>query len=403
MFKIILKLAWNNAFLRASRTFLLIAMIALSMALMIAIEGLYDGMSTSMIDKTLRSDCGEISIFKKGYRLNRVPANTIKDADAILKRLSQTPHVKSALKRLSVDGLSSTARKSSFANIIGIELAEEEKFGQFSHFLKEGKLSFKHYGALFGSSLAKKLKVHVGSKVIFSTQNSKGEINSLYLKVAGILQTNNINIDNFSIYLPLQRVYPFLDVAHNEATQIAIRTDDTQLIHTLKNKYKNLDVKSMRELYPMLQQMQDLTAVFNSITFVIVMIVVFIGILGVMYVSILDRIREFGIMSAIGMAYRYIRMQIILEALLIALVGYISGALLGYLALEYLHGVGVDLSAYSQGLEKFGYSPLLYADIRLDYFISPLYAVVSASVLSVLLPLRKIKHLNPINVIKAKT
>ena len=403
MFKIIAKLAWSNAFLRRSRTLLLVSMIAVSMALMLSIQGIYDGMTKNMLNKTLRSDCGEVSIYQKQYRLNKVFSNNIQNADAIVQRLNRDPKVKIAVKRFSVEGLSSTARKSSFANIIGVDLDDEEKFGKFSRFLKEGEVSFQDYGAVIGSALADKLKVHIGSKVIFTTQNSQGEINGLYLRVKGIVQTTNINIDNFAIYVPLQRVYTFLGVPAESATQIAIRTDDAKLVQTLKQEYKELDVESLLELYPLLKQMEDMTYIFNSITFAIVMLVVFIGILGVMYVSILDRIREFGILRAIGMDYRYIRLQIFLEALFVGLVGYIGGAVLGSLSLYYLQVQGLDLSAYAEGLEKFGYSSIIYAHVELSYFTTTFGAIISASILSVFLPLRKIKHLRPIDVIKAKT
>jgi len=63
MFKIILHIAYRNAFLRQSRSILLILMIGLSMAIMIGLEGLYDGMSEHMINKTKCSDCGDVSLF----------------------------------------------------------------------------------------------------------------------------------------------------------------------------------------------------------------------------------------------------------------------------------------------------------------------------------------------------
>ena len=403
MFKMITKLAWENTFIRFSRTFLLIIMIAVSMTMMLSLEGLYDGMTLSMIDKTIRSDSGEISIYAKGYRLDKVPTKSINNADKILSKLNENSKIRIAIKRFSVEGLGSTARKSSFANIIGINLKNEQKFGNFSEFIIKGKAAFEKHGAILGSELAKSLKVGIGSKVIFSTQDIHGDINSLYLRVRGIVRTTNIGIDNTAIYVPIQRVYKFLGVKSHDATQIALRVNDRSIIKNLKQEYPNLDVKSFLALYPMLQQMQDMMSIFTSITFAIVMLVVFIGILGVMYVSILDRVREFGIMKAIGMKYSYIRTQIIFEALFVGLIGYGVGAVLGYGALLYLQLYGLDLSAYSEGLEKFGYSSILYATIKPIYFSATFYAIITASLLSVVLPLRKIKYLNPIDVIKVQT
>jgi len=403
MFKMILKLAWNNAFLRLSRTLLVIIMIAVSMSMMLSIQGIYDGMTLNMINASLRSDSGEISIYNKNYRLDKQIENDIQNAEEIRSTLANNAQVNAVSIRYSVEGLSSTARKASFSNIIGIDLEEEEKFGEFSKFLKEGKISFEKRGALLGSELAKTLKVRIGSKLIFSTQDKSGDINSIALKVRGIIQTNNMVIDQRALYIEREKLYEFLGVDVNSATQVAIRTDDDSMIDILKIDYPELEVKSFLELNPLLKQMEDMMVIFNSITFAIVMLVVFIGILGVMYVSILDRIREFGIMRSIGMAYRHLRTQIILEALFVGLAGYSAGAILGFLALFYLQETGLNLSTYAEGMASFGMPTIIYAHQEFSYYSNTFYAIVISSLLSVLLPLRKIKHLHPIDVIKADT
>ncbi len=403
MFKLILKLAWNNAFLRLSRTLLVIIMIAVSMSMLLAIQGLFDGMAYNMSDKMLRSDSGEISIYHKDYRLNKIIANHVTDAKTIKAKLEQDSEVQAVVTRFSVDGLSATARKSSFANIIGINLEDEEKFGQFSDFLKKGTLDFKKRGALIGGELAKTLKVKVGSKLVFSTQDKNGDINSIALRIRGILRTANVKLDTSAIFIDAVRLDKFLGIDKNIATQIAIRTQSSTLQDKLKKDYPNLSVKNFLEINPMMQMMEDSMVIFNSMIFVIVMFVVFIGILGVMYVSILDRIREFGIMRGIGMKYSHIRLQIILEALFVGLMGYLVGALFGFSGLYYLENVGLDLSAYADAMESFGYETILYAEIKLSYFTNTFYAIFTASLLSVFLPLRKIKKMHPIDVIKADT
>ena len=403
MYKIILKLAWNNAFLRLSRTLLVILMIAVSMSMMLSIQGIYDGMTVSMIDKTKRSDCGEISLYNPDYRLNKILTNSIKGADKIRADIASRKVVRAIVTRFNVEGLSATARKSSFSNIIGINLQDEIDFGQFDAFLQKGEMILGKRGGLIGSELAKTLKIRIGSKVIFSTQDSSGEINAIRVKIKGIVQTGNIGLDTTALYIDGKRLHTFLGVQESEATQIAIRTDSPTLEQDLQERYPKLDVKSLMELYPMLQQMKDMMAIFNSITFCIVMLVVFIGILGVMYVSILDRIREFGIMRALGMEYSTSRLQIYLEALFVGLTGYAAGAVLGLGALLYLQKYGLNLSRFADGLASFGMDTILYAHIEPIYFINTFLAIIAASLISVVLPLKKIKNLNPIDVIKAET
>ena len=65
MYKLILKLAWKNSLVRAQRTLLVVIMIAVSMSLMLGLQGLYDGMIADMVDKSKRSDSGDIVIHAK--------------------------------------------------------------------------------------------------------------------------------------------------------------------------------------------------------------------------------------------------------------------------------------------------------------------------------------------------
>lgn len=401
MFRLILKMAWKNSFLRLPRTLLVITMISVSMSMMLGIQGLYDGMTLNMLDKNKRSESGDISIYIKGYRIDKDLKHSIKDAAAIKEELQKTEGVRSVVLRLEAEGLIATARKSSFSSLYGIDLEEEEVFGKFGEFLKEGKIDLSKRSAVIGIELAKTLKVRIGSKVIFSTQDSSGEINSIALKVAGIVQTTNIRLDNAAVYMDKQKMHRFLGTSADEATQIAVMGEGEKLFETLRSKYSQYDVKSFFELQPMMKQMQDIMSIFNSITFAIVMSVVFIGIFGVMYVSILDRIREFGIMIGIGMKYKYIRIQILLESVFIGLVGYLCGSILGLVLLVYIQEHGLDLSAFSDALQMWGYESVIYGTIKVSYFTTTFAAIMSASVLSVIIPLRKIKKLNPIEVIKA--
>lgn len=402
MYRLILKMAWKNSFLRPARTLLVITMIAVSMSMMLGIQGLYDGMVVNMIDKNKRSDSGDISIYAKDYRVERDIKYRVKNAHEIKEQIEMMKGVEAVVLRVKADGLISTARKSSFASVIGIDLGQEERFGAFSEFLKEGNIDLQKRGAVIGIELAKTLKIQVGSKVIFSTQDSFGEINSIALYVRAIVQTTNISLDNSAVFIDINQLHKFLGTTLNEATQIAIRSKDEKLYNELKVKYRDLDVKSFLELQPMIKQIEGMMVIFNSITFFIVMGVVFIGIFGVMYVSILDRIREFGVVLGIGMQYKYIRLQIFLESIVVGLLGYIGGVVLGAILLIYLKDYGLDLSSFSNALEMWGYEAVIHGTIKVSYFTTTFGAIITASLLSVFIPLRKIKKLNPIEVIKAE-
>ncbi len=401
MYKTIINIALKNAYLRKSRAILLILMISLSMGVMLSIEGLYDGLAANMIDKSKRSDSGEISIYAKEYRENKDMKFNIKNTQDIITELKSIDGVSSVVSRFSIQGLSQSATKSYPSSLVGVDFEDEEVFGKFSEFVEVGDLNLGKRGCAIGKELAKNLKLHLGSKVIFTARDAHGDIQSIMFRIKAIINSTNITIDNQTIFTNKSRVLSYAGVAQNTSTQIAIRTASNSCITIIKDKFQNYDAKDFKELNPMLKQMQDMMKIFNKVTFFIVMFVVFIGILGVMYVSILDRVREFGIMLALGYKYTYIRTQVIFEALFLGLGGFVFGSILGFILLYILKHHGLDLSKFADGMASFGMANILYANIKLIYFTSSFFAIIFASILSVFLPLKKIKNLNPTEVIKA--
>ncbi len=156
------------------------------------------------------------------------------------------------------------------------------------------------------------------------------------------------------------------------------------------------------ELYPLLIEMRDMMDIFNWLSYAIVFAVAALGIFGVILMSILERMREFSIMMAIGTPYGNIRYQVISEAFIMALIGYIIGAILGFGFLVYTASNGIDLRYYQAGLESFGLNAILYADIRYYYFLQAFASVFFATFISVLWPLYVLKKIKPIEIIQGK-
>jgi len=407
MFRLERHLAWLSLWRRKSRSMLVIMMIALSLAGLLGIQGLYDGMVTQMINTTIRSDSGEISLYAKEYRLHKSLDYRLKSVSEVEEKLSQVEGITSHTVHTQQEGLIATAHKSLGASIKGISLENERHFGHFDTFITQGNYSFgkDDKDALIGATLAKKLHLDIGSRVIFTAQDSQNEINSISFRISGIFKTSNPALDEHSVFVSTQKIATFLNL-QGSATQIALRIDDVAQIHKIQKQLQTLfpDAEVLRwdELYPILVQMQEVVQIFNTVAYLIVLVVAALGIFGVMLVSVLERMREFSIMLAIGTPYKIVRNQILFEASFLGLIGFIAGALLGWLILLYMSTWGVDLRAFQAGLESFGMNAILMADIHLYYFLQAFFAVLFATLLSVIWPLRILKKLKPIQVIQGK-
>ena len=406
--KLLLKIAYFNLWRRKSRSILVISMIAVSIVGLLLIQGIYQGMIQQMIDNGLRSDTGHISIYHRDYRTSKSLQDQIVGSQEILKFIQKQPEFKTAMTRIRHEGLIATAKHSQGAIFIGTNLEEENVHSNMENYLKKGEFTFdkKSKGALIGSQLAKKLKVKVGKKIILTIQDKNKEINSIALKVKGIVQVNNIELDKSGVFMDRKRLSELLGL-DSEVTQISIFAKDRLMQDTLLAKLKetydktHLKVYSWKELFPMFDMVENMQMTFFLISYGLIFIIAAIGIFGVILVSVLERVREFGIMLAIGSSFRRVRWQIISESVLLGLFGLIIGIIIGGSLLYYFTEVGIDLRAYSDAMAQFGMDAVIKAQFEFSYFYSSGIAVVLATFLAALWPIRVLRKLNPIEAVNA--
>lgn len=403
MYKLIIKSAFSSLLQRKLRTFLVVFMIASSLWGLLLMQGIYDGMTQQMINNAIRSDSSQVSIFPKGFRTEqdiKLQLTDEKKIDAVLKNDS---NVKSFISRIITSGLVATARYSKNASIIGIDTKSEITHAKLDQYLKEGSFDFgkKNRGAIIGYRLAKKLKVTIGKKIILSAQDSNNEVSSISLKITGIIKTNNMALDQSGVFIDKSKAKEFLSVEYGN--QIAIMFFDyakaKRLKNTLKKEFDNIEVYDWGELYPALLQTQKIMESFSYISYMIVFFTATIGIFGVILVSVLERLREFGVLRAIGTRFRVIVAMVFFESFFIGLIGLIVGVLIGGGTLYYFSIYGLDLTSFSSALDEFGMDAITYAVIKMEYFITAIVAVFSATFLSILIPLRILKKSKPVEVI----
>lgn len=404
MFSLVLKIARASLSRRGLRSLLVILMIGISLWGLLLMEGVYEGMIEQMINNAIRSDSGHLSFFAKGYRSDPDLARLINKVPAILAALEQDTQVQSFAERIKQDGLAATAHASRGAVVIGMDLVKEERHGRLAEYLHEGEFSFgeQEKGIILGFKLADTLRVRIGSKIILSAQDMHAEVASAAFRVSGILKTNNMGLDERAVFIDLDRMRKMLSVPEG-VSQIAVIVRDqdqiAQVQEDLHRHFPGLDVLRWDELYPALMQSKVMMDGFNMVISGMIFCVAALGIFGVMLVSVLERIREFGIMLAIGTRFALIRNIILAESFFLGLIGFLFGSLIGGLTLYYFKVYGLDLSAFSDAFDEFGMDAITYAVIRPSYFLTAFVAVLLATFFSVLIPLRVLKKSNPIEAI----
>lgn len=402
--QLIVRLAWASLRRRTARTLMVVLMIAMSLWGLLLMQGVYEGMYEQMINNAIRSSSGHITIQARGYRLEPDIGKRVEHLGAVEDFLKNDARVKSFVAQIKQEALAATAKYSRNAMVYGIDLHAAQRHGRLADYIRQGEYSFgsRDRGAIVGAKLAEKLKITIGKKLILSAQDTAKEVSSVALIVQGIIKTNNMEVDESGVFMDIGRVRKFLGVEKG-VSQVNIILHDEAQMHGLQQdlsaRFPDLAILRWDELYPALMQSRVMMKGFSYVTYLLVFCAAGLGIFGVVLVSVLERIREFGVMLAIGTEFGLIRRIILAESLFIGLLGYLAGSFLGWVSLDYFRIHGLDLSRFSAGLDAFGMDAIMYALVRPGYFVTAFVAVFAATLLSVLFPLRVLRKARPIEAI----
>jgi ABC-type lipoprotein release transport system permease subunit len=377
-------------------------MIALSLIGLLLMEGIYEGMAVQMTQNSIKTGSGTLSIQHPEFRSDEDLHHLITDPETVMRQVLDTAGVSSACMRLKQPGLIANAGYSQSVTVMGVDLDEEQRQNGLQGYLSDGEYTLlkRRNGAIIGYRLAARLKTSVGKKVIVTLQDRDNEIVSAALTITAVVRTNNMAIDSHGLLMDRTRLQSLTGV--NGASEIAVMLDDqdqdapVKALLSQKIADDSVTVYSYNELFPTLHESEVMMENYNKISSAFIFIIAALGIFGVVLVSVLERIREFGIMLAIGTPFWALVRTVVYESLFITLGGYLAGALIGGTLLWYFNRFGLDLSGWSDAFAIFGMDANIYAIIKSRYFTDALISVVVATLVAVILPVRTLWRNNPI-------
>ncbi|MCK5846354.1 MAG: ABC transporter permease [Bacteroidales bacterium] len=161
-----------------------------------------------------------------------------------------------------------------------------------------------------------------------------------------------------------------------------------------------INISSWKQISPELA-MQTTWMDFVVYVFVgIILAALGFGIINTMLMVVLERVREIGMLIAIGMNRRKVFSMIILESVMLSLVGGFIGILLGIITVTFLNSKGLDMSVFSEGMQALGYPSLVYPTIGFGSYVQITIMVIITGVLAAIYPALHAVRLNPSEAIK---
>jgi ABC-type lipoprotein release transport system permease subunit len=401
----LIALAWKNIWRNKKRSLIIIAAITFGLWGGIFSSAISVGMMESMVETAISRDLSHIQIHKTDYEKDRDIRNYIPGGYKILEKARSLKGVGAAAGRTKIIGLVASASSSYGVTIIGIDSEHSKQVTDISTKVVKGSYfeSDRRNPILIGRKLANRLNVKLHSKVVLSFQNLEGEIAYIACRVVGIFKTNSSQFDELHVYVTQNDIFRILEsdpIIH----EIAIRSEVIENIDTIKDNlgrlFNGLQIESWNEMAPELAYLSETSGIYLYIFVGIILFALLFGITNTMLMSVVDRIREFGVLIAIGMKKSKIFIMIILETVLLSLTGGLCGIFIGIFSISYYGKNGIDLTAISGSLESFGATSILYPFLPAMMYVILTIMIIIAANIAALLPAWKATHLIPSEAIR---
>jgi ABC-type lipoprotein release transport system permease subunit len=404
-------MAWLNLWRNRRRTILTLSSIAFGVMLAVLFTGIGDSNWREMIDLAARLGGGHVSIQHSEFHDSPILKHTISSGQALREAALADPDVERVVTRVAGQIMVSTAGQSYGAGFIAFDPGEEDASTlSLIEAIDEGALfeTSRDRGIILGRQLAENLNARLGSKVIYTLTDKEGEIIYGVTRLSGIVTTGAPTVDAGLCLLPIDSLREALGMAKDEATLIALfladQRDADAVSARLADPGPDLIAVPWHRSQPELAGFIAMKVAGAQLMEGIIMVLVAAGIFNTLFVSVMERIREFGIMLAIGFSPAMIFALVMLESLWLGLVGLVVAVFVTAGPYYYLATTGVDISAQLDisGSEVAGValSTVMRADIYPENAAMIAAAALIATLLSGLYPAWQAGRVEPVESIR---
>jgi len=406
-------MAWRNLWRNRRRTVLTLSSIVFGVFLAVLFTALQDQNWADTIDLAARISGGHVTIEHPDYLDAPKLTLTIENTGRLKEIAAETTHVERVAERISGQAMLATAADSFGAAFLAIDPADEDEATlSMLEGLVEGEMfaTTRDKGVILGARLADNLGVGMGKRVVYTMTDVNGDIVAGLARVSGIIRTGSRGIDGGLCLLPIDAVRAIVGYAPDEATQLAVFIDDQRQSDVVADDLQGAAGADVAAL-PWHRTQPELAAMIamkvGSTRFIEALIAVLVaaGIFNTLFISVMERMREFGIMNAIGFSSGRLFALVMLESLWLALVGLAASVAVTAGPYFYLASTGIKLSSIYEDVEGLDVAGITLPD-TMTVGIFPenaaiiAIAAVLAIVLSGLYPAWKAGHVEPVETIR---
>ena len=404
-FHAVLILSWRNLWRNHRRTLIMLAAISVGVWAMIFMTALMRGMVDDMLNQGIRNLPGHIQIHHPDFRDDPNVVNSITAPDGeLLDALNNT--AKHWTARIKVPAVIASERDTRGINLLGINPETETLITGIDSQIIEGRFlaGIDDKGLVIGAKLAERLETRLGKRVVVMSQDPQNNIAERGFKIVGIYKAKMPGLEEFNVYAALGTLQKLLKI-ENQISEISIAGEDFRDIEVLFQSLKqvtpeSLEIKAWYELDSYLKYMLNMMDGFVLVWVVIIFLALSFGLVNTLVMAVFERVREIGLIQALGMRPGMIVYQILLESLLLLLIGLGIGNLLAVITIKPLES-GLDISVVAEGMAMMGASSMLYPSLTANDMILANTVVIILGMLTSILPAWRAAQLDPVRAINS--
>jgi len=360
-------LAWRNIWRNPRRTAVILTAVVIGVWSMVFLGALMRGIVQGMIQNGIKTLTGHVQIHPAGYLQDPSVNHRIQGIARIKSMVASELPVRSSLScRVRVNAVASNARHNGGVTLVGIDPQDEAKVSFIGSSIVEGRYLKPDDGdaIVIGRALADRFETRLGRKLILMAQDTGGEIASRAFRIRGIFHAEMEATEKNFVFVTrsaAQKMLGMDDAVSEIAIVLPAHDQAAAVARRLQQRFAGQDlvVTTWRQALPLLTSYLELYDSFIMIWFVVVFVAMGFGIVNTTLMAVFERMREFGLLKALGMRPCRIVWGILTESFYILVCGMLLGDLLGLVSSWGFAIKGIDLSALAQGVEYAGMSRII--------------------------------------------
>lgn len=404
MLPVLSLLAWRYLWRNHRRTIVMLGAIAIGTWAMVFMMALTRGMIDQMIEDGISVIPGHVQVHHPDYVDDPSISNRIDIGDAELVALFDGEGFHAWASRVRVPAVITSEYESRGVTLLGIDPEAERSFSFVAYDEVEGRFldGPADSGIVIGAKLAEKLETRVGKRVVVMSQDPDNEIADRGFRIVGVFTANMPSFEESFVFIGKQTAQKMLRI-DDTTTEIVFVGDDYRDVEPLYARVAGIADDSLRvsrwtDIDTYLGSMLEMMDGFMLVWAVVIFLALSFGLVNTLVMAVFERVREIGLMMALGMKPASILGQIIIESMLLLLIGLTIGDLLAWATIAPLKG-GIDISIVAEGMQWFGASSTLYPSLYMKDLLMSNLVVIVLGFLASLSPAWRASRYEPVEAI----